>query len=91
MPNEYRIVETPGFAEKIQIPEYRKMYQKAREYVYPQLKANPFFGPNIKKLKGEFSGIYRYRVGDFRLFYTIKEDRVMVVVIDVDRRKDAYR
>ena len=59
--------------------------------MYPQLRTNPFYGPNIKKLRGEFSGVYRYRIGDFRLSYTIQKQRVVVVVIDLERRKDAYR
>lgn len=91
MPNEYLIVETPGFAAKVQAKEYRSVYDKARKYVYPQLRRNPFFGPNIRKLKGEFAGVYRYRIGDFRLFYTVRKEQVLVVVIDMEKRKDAYR
>ena len=91
MPSEFVIAETPGFAAKVQTTEYRSVYEKARKYVYPQLRVNPFYGPNIKKLKGELAGIYRYRIGDFRLFYTIQKQNVVFVIIDVARRKDAYR
>ena len=91
LPNEFLIVETPVFVAKVQALEYRSVYDKARRYAYPQLRGNPFFGPNIKKLKGEFAGIYRYRIGEFRLFYTVRKEQILVVVIDVARRKDAYR
>ena len=91
MPSEFIVVETPGFVAKIAAPEYRAVYDKAKRYVSPQLRTNPFYGPNIKKLRGELSGVYRYRIGDFRLFYTIQKQRVVVVVIDLVRRKDAYR
>lgn len=91
MPTEFRIVETPGFVGKVQATEYRNVCEKARKYVYPQLRANPVFGPKIKKLKGEFAGVYRCRIGDFRLFYTIRESEVVVVVIDLASRKGAYR
>lgn len=91
MPTEYRVVETPSFAAKVKATEYRSAYQRAGAYVYPQLRANPFFGANIKKLRGEFAGVYRYRIGDFRLFYTIRKKEVVVVVIDLVKRKDAYR
>ena len=37
---------------KVQALEYRSVYDKARRYAYPQLRVSPFFGPNIKKLKG---------------------------------------
>ena len=91
MQSELVIVETPGLVAKVQAPEYRNVYEKARRYVYPQLRSNPFYGPNIKKLKGELAGVYRYRIGDFRLFYVIREERVVVVVIDLARRRDASR
>jgi mRNA interferase RelE/StbE len=91
LPNEFLVVETPVFVAKVQALEYRSVYDKARRYAYPQLRVNPFFGPNIKKLKGEFAGIYRYRIGEFRLFYTVRKEQILVVVIDVARRKDAYR
>ena len=68
-----------------------KIYKKISEYVYPQLRGNPFFGSNIKKLKGEFEGLYRYRVGKYRIFYKIENDKVLVIILDIDDRKDAYK
>jgi mRNA interferase RelE/StbE len=73
--SEFHIVETTGFAAKVRSLEIRPVYQKARKYVYPHLRANPYFGPNSKKLKGEFSGVYRYRIGNHRLFYTMRKER----------------
>jgi mRNA interferase RelE/StbE len=89
--SEFVVVETERFVAKAMAPEYKSVFERARRYVYPQLRANPFFGPNIKKLRGEFAGVYRYRIGDYRLFYTVRQERVVVVVIDVDHRKVAYR
>jgi len=31
-------------------------------------------GPNIKKLKGKLSNLYRYRIGGFSILYEIIED-----------------
>nr|WP_281282557.1 type II toxin-antitoxin system RelE/ParE family toxin [Leptospira ilyithenensis] len=45
----------------------------------------------MKKLKGNFEGIYRYRIGKFRLFYIIKDKELIVIFIDVDLRKDSYK
>jgi mRNA interferase RelE/StbE len=67
------------------------LYPKIQEYVYPILPDNPFFGPNIKRLKGEFADVYRYRLGDYRLFYTVDEGWVTVFVLNLDHRKNAYR
>lgn len=60
-------------------------------YVYPQLRNNPYFGPNIKKLKGEFENVYRYRIGDIRLFYVIDQQKVIVIMTDIENRKDSYK
>ena len=61
------------------------------DVVYPMLRREPHFGPNIKKLKGDLGLFYRYRVGDYRLFYTIEESDVVVVVVDLRSRQSAYR
>ena len=42
---------------------------KLTKYVYPQLRKNPFFGTNIKKLKGYDPATWRYRIGKFRVFF----------------------
>jgi mRNA interferase RelE/StbE len=89
--NNFQIAETQSFSHKIKDKKYKRIYQKIRDYVYPQLKLNPFFGNNIKKLKGEFEGVYRYRIGDYRLFYKIENERVLIIVLDISDRKDAYR
>ena len=66
------------------------IYEKIRSIVYPQLRENPYFGTNIKKLKGELAGYYRYRIGNYRLFYLIEEEKVLVVVTAIAHRQGAY-
>lgn len=87
---EFKIAETKTF-EKVKKKIDQKLYQKINDIVYPQLRNNPYFGANIKKLKGEFEGFYRYRIGSYRLFYLIDEKKVLIFVIDLKHRKDAYR
>ena len=89
--NKFKIAETDTFSSKLSDPKYRKIYKKISDYVYPQLRENPFFGSNIKKLKGDFEGLYRYRVGNYRIFYKIVNDQVLVIILDIDDRKDAYK
>ena len=91
MLNNFEIAETESFISKIEDRKFKKIYQKVKDYVYPQLRLNPFFGSNIKKLKGEFEGIYRYRIGDNRIFYKIENDKVLIIVLDISDRKDAYK
>ncbi len=71
--------------------KYRTIYQKITDYVYPILRENPYFGPNIKKLKDIYKDVYRFRIGDYRLFYSISESTVIVFVINIELRKDAYK
>jgi mRNA interferase RelE/StbE len=87
----YKIAETETFEKKIKTIKYKNLYSKITDYVYPILRTNPFFGPNIKKLKGEFNELYRFRIGDFRLFYKVAEETVIVFIVDIESRKDVYK
>lgn len=91
MLDKFHIAETNHFKKKINLPEYKRYYDKTTSYVYPQLQNNPYFGPNIKKLKGEFENVYRYRIGDVRLFYVIDQKKVIVIMTDIENRKDSYK
>lgn len=85
----FSIAETKTF-EKVKTSLDAKLYLKIKTIVYPQLRENPFFGTNIKKLKGEFEGYYRYRLGNYRLFYSVEQEKVMVFIVDVKHRQGAY-
>ena len=87
----YKIAETETFEKKIKTDKYRSLYKKINDYIYPILRENPYFGPNIKKLKGKYKELYRYRIGDYRLFYTVSDETVIVFIIDIESRKDAYK
>ncbi len=41
------------------------------------------------KLQGE-DELWRIRVGDYRVVYSIKDDKLFVLVVRVAHRKDAY-
>ena len=88
--NNFKIAETDNFLKKINKSEYKNVYSKIKNYIYPQLKINPFFGNNIKKLKGDFDSIYRYRIGNYRLFYTINKDKILIFILDIDTRQNSY-
>ena len=44
-----------------------------------------------KPLRGDKGGLWRYRVGDYRLICDIQDERITVVVIRMGHRKDVYR
>ncbi|HUP01816.1 MAG TPA: type II toxin-antitoxin system RelE/ParE family toxin [Gemmatimonadota bacterium] len=43
-----------------------------------------------KKLVGE-EDLYRTRIGDYRVVYRIQEGRLVIVIIRIRHRRDAYR
>ncbi len=87
---EFDIIETAEFQKAIVKHHFEALYLKIVDYVYPQLRRNPYFGPNIKKLKGGLSAFYRYRIGSFRLLYSIESDKTIVLMVTITDRKDAY-
>ncbi len=91
MLNEFHIAETDNFRERLNLAEFQKYYQKIKTYIYPQLRQNPYFGKNIKKLKGEWQNVYKYRIGKLRLFYIINSEKILVIMLDIHYRKDAYK
>ena len=52
------------------------------------LSAEPFKG---EALLGEFKGLRRYRIGDFRIIYGIDLQKQYLIVIRVRHRKEVYR
>ena len=89
--NDFQIAETETYREKVESKTFMRFSDRIRDNIYPRLRTNPYFGPNIKRLKGELSSIFRYRMGDYRLFYTIDSSKKLVFVLDIVHRRDAYR
>lgn len=57
---------------------------------FEALEDNPFFGPNIKLLKGE-ERRYRYRIGDYRVIYNVDKEARKVIVTLISLRSSVYR
>jgi len=92
--NEYWIFETENWTENIERlikGGLAKIRDKFSDYVYPQLKKEPHYGMNIKKLKDWQPKTWRYRIGDYRFFYEIDEEEKVVYLIAAYHRKEAYR
>lgn len=91
--DKFRIFETDQFLEDLKhdlMGQSERIRKKLLEYVYPQLRNNPYFGKNIKKLKNYKPDTWRYRVGSYRFFYEVSEKEHMVYMIAADSRKDSY-
>ncbi len=88
--SDFQIAESKTF-EKIKKKIDSRLYDKIKKIVYPQLRNNPNFGINIKKLKGDLDGYYRYRIGNYRLFYLIENEKVLIIIIDLVHRQNSYK
>ncbi len=89
----YKIFETNRFIddlEEVGSNLRKKIYSKIQNYIYPQLIQNPFFGKNIKKLIDYAPPTWRYRIGDYRLFYEIDQKERIVYIIAIEIRHKAY-
>jgi len=89
----YHIFETNEFLRKIgKIPVRDKTFveKKLLSHVYPQLREEPHYGNNIKKLVDYKPEMWRYRIGKYRLFYTIAEEEKSIYVLSIDLRRDVY-
>jgi len=53
-----------------------------------KLEKDPFLG---KPLRGDLSGKRSLRVGDYRVIYTINEQKKVVILYGVKHRKKAYK
>ena len=92
--SEYRIFETGEFQrqlEKLPPPVRNSLREKLTDYTYPHLRQQPYFGTNIRKLRGYTPDTWRYRIGRYRIFYTVDREERIVSVLMVEARQDAYR
>jgi mRNA interferase RelE/StbE len=77
--------------KKSALKELQRLDKPVRERLVAaidELAENPHVG---KLLKGDFSGLRRLRVGAFRIIYEINEGEVLVLILRVAQRKNAYR
>ena len=44
-----------------------------------------------KALQGQLKGKWRYRVGDYRIVAKIEDDKVLIMILDADHRRQIYR
>jgi mRNA interferase RelE/StbE len=77
--------------------EAQKIYASADQALakkiarcFEQLEQSPRYHPNIKPLKGDLAGYYRYRIGDYRVIYQVDDEANQVLVSTIVHRREAY-
>ncbi|MBD2665692.1 hypothetical protein B6N60_04507 [Richelia sinica FACHB-800] len=76
-------------AEKIYVSATQILAKKLAR-CFEQLEQNPRLHPNIKPLKGDLSGYYRYRIGEYRVVYEVDDTNHQVIVITIAHRSKVY-
>ena len=88
----YKIFETENFIKRLdKLDQHirKNIQSRLTKTVYPQLRKEPHYGLNIKKLRSYSSDTWRYRIGDYRLFYEIEEDIRVLDIIAIETRQIA--
>ncbi len=75
--------------------EFGKLDKYTQKLIYAWIKKHLEFSTNPrtqgKPLSGDKSGLWRYRVGDYRLLCLIKDDKLIILVIKIGHRRDVYK
>lgn len=88
-----------GMSKKYKVVFERK-YTKDLKHIHPRyhkaiMETVISLGENPRpegyiKLKGS-DNLFRIKVGPYRIIYTIRDDRLIVLVLEVGDRKDIYK
>ena len=79
-------------------PEFQKAYRKLDKYTQRMIRrwmeknlsntTNP--RAHGKALVGNLKGLWRYRIGDYRLICSIEDNKLTVLALTVGHRRDIY-
>ena len=87
MTSVYRIDLSPAAQRQL-----KKLSSSVRHSIIKQLdslKSNPR-PDGVKKLAG-IEKLYRLRIGDYRVVYTINDKQLVILVVKIGDRKEVYR
>jgi len=83
----YRLRFTPAVNKQIikldrPVAARIKRYLTGLDLTNPRSAGRPLAGDN---------GLWRYRIGDYRILASISDEEVVVLVVDIDHRRQVYR
>ena len=70
------------FLKKLDLFERKKILTKIK-----QLKTNPKLG---KPLIGNLAGLWRLRINKYRIIYEIKDNELIIYILQIGQRKNIY-
>ena len=69
----------------------RAAQQRIYRFLVDKIESSPDPRQQGKALQGDKRGLWRYRVGDYRLICDLQDKRLIVLVLIVGHREDVYR
>ena len=75
---------------RISRSDHPTVVDKLRRIVYPQLQAHPHYGEHVRRLKAWEPPTWRYRIGAWRFFFEIDDERI-VYLLAASHRGSSYR
>lgn len=83
----YQVIWRPeALAEIVDLP--KQAADRITKKVETYLALNP--RQLGEAMLGGFAGFYRYRIGDYRVIYDIRDEAITILVVRVGHRKDVY-
>ncbi len=84
-------VKTSPTAEKAIAKLDLPIQQRIKKWIDENLKdcENPRWSG--KPLYGKLKGKWRYRVGKYRLIAEIRDDEILILIVDADKRNDIHK
>lgn len=85
---KYKVIFSKSADEQLEsIPksDVKKIIKKAEK-----LGSDPF-PPGHEHIKGSHVAAYRVRQGDYRILYTVQEEKLIILVIKIGHRREVYR
>lgn len=74
--------------------ELRKLNSQAQDRILKWLRKNLATDEDPrrmgKSLKGRMKGLWRYRVGDYRIISQIQDESILILVVRIGQREDIY-
>lgn len=83
----YQVVFKPSFFKEIE--KLPRPIRLRCDLIIEDIRADPF-DVTAKKLGG-YEGLYRHRIGDYRLVYYVNQRERKITLLFVGHRKDIYR
>jgi mRNA interferase RelE/StbE len=92
--SDYRLFETRTFQndlDRLGAAAARRIRLTLEGRVYLLLRASPRQVPSAARLRDWEPPTWRIRIGSWRVFYEIDDEKQIVFLTAADYRKDAYR